>query len=68
MSNLNRPLRRSTHNRMIAGICGGIGEYFNIDPTLVRVMYVIGSLISVAFPGLLIYLILWLIIPEREYY
>ncbi len=68
MSNLNRPLRRSTHNRMIAGICGGLGEYFGIDPTLVRVMYVIGSLISVAFPGILIYLILWLIIPEREYY
>lgn len=68
MSNLNRPLRRSTHNRMIAGICGGLGEYFGIDPTLVRVMYVIGSLISVAFPGILIYLILWLVIPEREYY
>lgn len=68
MSNFNRPLRRSTHNRMIAGICGGLGEYFGIDPTLVRVMYVIGSLISVAFPGALIYLILWLIIPEREYY
>lgn len=68
MSNLNRPLRRSTHSRMIAGICGGLGEYFGIDPTLVRVMYVIGSLISVAFPGVLIYLILWLIIPEREYY
>jgi phage shock protein C len=68
MSDFNRPLRRSTHNRMIAGICGGLGEYFGIDPTLVRVMYVIGSLISVAFPGLLIYLILWLIIPDREYY
>lgn len=68
MSNFNRPLRRSTHNRMIAGICGGLGEYFGIDPTLVRVIYVIGSLISVAFPGALIYLILWVIIPEREYY
>jgi len=68
MSNFNRPLRRSTHNRMIAGICGGIAEYFGMDATLIRVIYVVGSIVSVAFPGLLIYLILWLIIPEREYY
>lgn len=68
MSNPNRPLRRSTHNRMIAGVCSGIAEYFGMDATLVRVMYVVGSIVSVAFPGLLIYLILWLIIPEREYY
>lgn len=53
---------------MIAGVCGGIGEYFGIDPTAVRVAYVLLSLLSVAFPGLLIYLVLWALIPEREYY
>lgn len=68
MSNFSRPLRRSRHNRMIAGICGGIAEYLDMDPTLVRVIYVILSFLTVTFPGILVYLILWMIIPEREYY
>lgn len=63
-----KQLRRSQANRVIAGVCGGIGEYFEIDPTLVRVGYVILSILSAAFPGLLIYLLMWLLIPEREYY
>jgi phage shock protein C len=57
-------LYRSEKNRMIAGICGGIGEYFDIDPTLVRIIYVIVSVFSIAFPGILVYLILWAIIPH----
>lgn len=57
-------LYRSDKNRMIAGICGGIGEYFDIDPTLVRIIYVIVSVFSIAFPGILVYLILWVIIPH----
>ncbi len=57
-------LYRSKKNRMIAGICGGIGEYFDIDPTLVRIIYVIVSVFSIAFPGILVYLILWAIIPH----
>ncbi len=56
-------LYRSKTNKMIAGICGGIGEYFDIDPTLVRIIYVIVSVFSIAFPGILVYLILWVIIP-----
>ena len=55
-------------NRQIAGVCGGLGEYFGIDPTLVRVAYVLVSLLSVGFPGILIYILLWVLIPEREYY
>lgn len=62
------PLRRSAHDRMIAGVCGGLADYFGMDPTLVRVGYVLLSVLSAAFPGLLVYLILWLVIPEREYY
>ena len=51
---------------MIAGVCGGIAEYFNQDPTLVRIIYVLVSIFSIAFPGILVYIILWLIIPESE--
>lgn len=62
-----RRLRRSVHDRWIAGICGGIGEYMGIDPTAVRVGYVLLSILSAAFPGIIVYLILWLLIPQREY-
>jgi len=62
-----RRLRRSIVNRQIAGVCGGIAEYFDIDPTAVRVAYVLLSVFT-AFAGVLVYLILWLLIPEREYH
>ena len=55
-------------NRQIAGVCGGIAEYFDLDPTLVRVLYVLLSVLSVGFPGTLVYIVLWILIPEREYY
>ena len=61
-------LRRSVANRVIGGVCGGLGEYFGIDPTVVRVGYVLLSLLSAGFPGTLVYIILWIVIPEREYY
>ncbi len=68
MGNLSQPLRRSVIDRNVAGVCGGLGEYAGIDPTVVRVVYVLASIFSAAFPGILIYIILWLLIPEREYY
>jgi phage shock protein C len=58
-------LKKSSHNKMIAGVCGGIAEYFDIDPTLVRVAYVVLSLLSTGFPGLLIYIILAFVMPDR---
>jgi phage shock protein C len=61
---LGRPLRRSRRHRMIAGVCGGIAEWLGWDPTLVRVLYVVGSILSVAFPGILVYVILWIIVPK----
>jgi phage shock protein PspC (stress-responsive transcriptional regulator) len=64
MSDLSRRLRRSRTDRQIAGVMGGLAEYFNLDPTLLRVIYVIGSIVSAAFPGVLVYLVLWLVIPE----
>ena len=60
---VRRPLRRSRRHRMVAGVCGGIAEWLGWDPTLVRVLYVVGSVASVAFPGILVYLILWLVVP-----
>ena len=59
-------LRRSRSNRMIAGVIGGLARYFGIDPTMARVIYVILSVVSVAFPGLLVYVLLWLVIPEGD--
>lgn len=51
---------------MIAGVCAGLANYFGIDPTLGRVLYVVGSVISVAFPGILVYVILWALVPEGD--
>ncbi|GIV61854.1 MAG: PspC family transcriptional regulator [Rhodothermaceae bacterium] len=62
---VSRSLARSSTNRMIAGVCGGIAEYFGWDPTLVRVGYVLLSVLSTGFPGLLVYLILALVLPKR---
>ena len=57
-------LHRSRRNRMIAGVCGGIAESLGWDVTMVRLLYVLVSIFSAAFPGLLVYLILWLVAPE----
>jgi len=57
-------LTRSRSNRMIAGVCGGIAEYMEIDPTLARVGYVVLSLMSAGFPGIIVYLVLAAIMPE----
>ena len=57
-------LYRSSDNRVFAGICGGLGEYFDVDPTVVRVVYVLLSLLT-AFMGVLLYIILLFVIPNR---
>lgn len=68
MSVRTRRLRRSVSDRWVAGVCGGLAEYWGIDPVAVRVGYVLLSVLSAAFPGILVYFILWALIPEREYY
>jgi phage shock protein C len=66
---LSRPLRRSVANRSIAGVCGGLSEYFGIDATVGRVAYVLASILfGVVVGGVVLYLVLWAIIREREYY
>ncbi|HZG67549.1 MAG TPA: PspC domain-containing protein [Herpetosiphonaceae bacterium] len=59
-----RQLRRSRTNRRIAGVCGGLGEQFGIDPTLIRILFVLLGLPGGA-PGVLLYMILWLVMPEE---
>jgi phage shock protein C len=62
----HNPLARSHRHRLIAGVCGGIADWLGWNPTLVRILYVVGSAISVAFPGILVYLILWAVMPSQE--
>ncbi len=62
----SKKLTRS-NNKMVAGVCAGIAEYFDIDPTLVRVCYAALSIFSAGFPGLLLYIILMLIMPQKEW-
>jgi phage shock protein PspC (stress-responsive transcriptional regulator) len=64
MSEYRAPLRRSQSNRMIAGVIAGLAEYIGMDVTLARAIFVIGSVVSVAFPGVIVYVLLWLIMPE----
>jgi phage shock protein C len=58
-----RPLRRS-RQRLLAGVCGGLADWLGWDRTLVRVLFVLVSILSAAFPGILVYVVLWLVIPE----
>lgn len=58
------PLRRTVDDRVIAGVCGGLARWLGWDPTLVRVLYVVVSVLSAAFPGILVYLVLWVVMPN----
>ncbi len=61
-----RRLRRSPDQKMLGGVIGGLAEYFDRDPGLLRLLYVLVSVVSAAFPGIFVYLILWIIIPLRS--
>jgi phage shock protein PspC (stress-responsive transcriptional regulator) len=56
-------LYRSERHKVIAGVCGGIAEWLDWDPTAVRILYVVVSVLSAAFPGLIVYIVLWLLMP-----
>lgn len=62
---MSKRLYRSD-DKMLAGVCGGLAEYLNMDPTLVRILYVVISLASVAFPGTIVYFLLWFIVPKKK--
>lgn len=61
----DKKLMRSS-NKVVAGVLGGIAEYFEIDPTLVRICFVALSIFSAGFPGLLLYIIMLLLMPEYK--
>ena len=67
MTDFRGPLRRSRSDRMIGGVVSGLAKYFGLDVTLARVLYVVVSLCSVAFPGILVYVLFWVLMPEEEY-
>ena len=60
----DKQLKRS-RRKVIAGVCGGIADWIGWDPTLVRILYVIVSIASAAFPGTIVYIILWVIMPRE---
>lgn len=64
MREVRGALRRSRSNRMIAGVCGGLGDFFGIRPFWFRLLFVI-LLLPGGFPGLVPYLILWIVIPKE---
>ena len=63
---MNKKLYRSFANKKLSGVCGGIAEYFDLDPTIIRILWVVLTLFSAAFPGILAYIICALIMPQQN--
>ncbi len=64
--NQSAGLTRSRHDRILAGVLGGIAHRYGWNATLLRFLYVVISIVSIAFPGILVYLVLWLLVPESK--
>jgi len=56
---------RSRRHRILGGVCGGIADKLGWSPTIVRILYVLFSILSVGFPGILVYIVLWIAVPDR---
>ncbi|TFH65010.1 MAG: PspC domain-containing protein [Candidatus Zixiibacteriota bacterium] len=63
---MDRKLLRSRQDRMLGGVCGGFAEYFGWASWVVRFFYILVSILSAAFPGILFYLLLWFLMPEKK--
>jgi phage shock protein C len=59
-----KKLSKSKKNKVISGVCGGIAEYFNIDPSIVRILWAVISIFSAAFPGIILYIVCAVVMPE----
>jgi phage shock protein C len=66
MTGVNAPLRRSRSNRMLGGVVAGLANYMGMDVSLARILYVLISIFSAAFPGILVYLIMWILVPQED--
>jgi len=58
------PLHLSNKHRIIAGVCGGIADWLGWSPTVVRIAYVLLSICSAAFPGIIVYIVIWIVAPR----
>ena len=67
MTQVDAPLRRSRSNRMIAGVVAGLARYFDLDITLARVLYIVLSVFRRLFPGVLVYILLWILMPQEDW-
>lgn len=63
---LPQRLTRSTSDRMILGVCGGLGRYMGIDPTLVRILFAVATFFSAVFPGIALYIIMGFVVPNDD--
>jgi phage shock protein C len=61
---MSNRLTKSSHDKVVAGVCGGIANHFDLDPTLVRVGYVLLALLAAGFPGLIVYIVLAFVMPD----
>lgn len=66
MTTSTHVLRRSRSDRVIAGVISGLAEHFGLNVRMARILYVLISIFSAAFPGILVYVILWLLIPAED--
>lgn len=62
--NSSPELRRVRDGAMIAGVCGGLARWLGWDPTVVRLLYIVATIASIGFPGILTYLLLWFLMPR----
>ncbi|WP_201295523.1 PspC domain-containing protein [Luteimonas sp. 9C] len=63
---MSTSLSRTREDRVVAGVVGGIARRFGWNPTLLRALFVVVSVVSAAFPGLIVYLLLWMLMPEGD--
>lgn len=68
MSRNNEKITRSCDDNIIGGVCGGVAQYFDIDPTIVRIVVAFTAVFTAIFPFLALYIIAWIVIPEEDPY
>jgi phage shock protein C len=59
-------LKRVSTNKIVAGVCSGLGKYFEIDPLIWRLIFILGALFSAGIPFILIYIVMWIVMPKEE--
>ncbi|KUG19956.1 MAG: PspC domain-containing protein [Methanomicrobiaceae archaeon] len=62
---MKKTLYRSKRDRIIAGVCGGLGDYLDVDPNVIRLLWVVITVFSGGFPGVILYIVAWVLIPEE---